>query len=287
MSVVTHDANSVYITSLLKLCNAIDYVGVSENIGCRLFMGDKNTKKDADNISKNVYNFSLISADRAYKNKYSKIDTDAVNVNFITQVYRRNIYILAAPHSHIKTVKDLKGKKVLVSNTDFVKALANILNANGIGLHQIKVLSDTVEKNGQNRCLRKDIDAIFYEGPVKDSSVIDFIWACGYKIIPVQLTKELHDLYPYYRSTRIFPGKLNNGKGYASISVPIVALSSTDTSFMIVGAFLTTFFNQAIALDKVFQTIGGQAVDYMKNVTTLPLHPAAFVVKQKLLEGNN
>jgi|GEM_PF-2006569 len=285
ISVETHDGNSSYLIALLKFCDVMDKLGASQNASCRVFMGNKSTKEDASHISQDIYNFSLISADRAYKNKYSSIDSLSVDINFVTQIYRRKVFLLAAPSSNIKSVKDLKGKKVLVTNTDFMKAFANILNAHGIQLHQVKVSNNTVNDNGQNRCMGKDIDAVFYEGPDKDPKVADFVWACKYKVIPIILTEKLKAIYPYYKSTTVVRKK-NNGKGVPSITVPVVALSSTDTSYYRVGFFLETFFNHAIALDKILQTIDGKAVDYMENVTSLPMHPAAFEIKQKL-KGNN
>jgi TRAP transporter TAXI family solute receptor len=201
------------------------------------------------------------------------------NLRGIAALYPETIHIIATKASGIKTIEDLKGKKVGVGapNSGTAADAEIILNAHGITFGDIK--ADFIDFNEvAQRLVDGQIDAGFTTAGYPTSSIIDIATKRDMVLVPIsaEKIKQLVEAIPYYGATTIPAGI------YKGIDEPVLALATP--ALWICDAKLepTLVYKMTKALWEhrdVLEKVHSQG----KNITLetaldgmgIPLHPGA------------
>ncbi len=284
LAIATSPTNSIELNLLQKICSAMIKIS-KRNILCKVLIDGSLEEKKYTLKPTNNYSFIVLPADAFYHRNFDMATVKKrLKTNFVTQLYRRTAYLLASPTSKIEKIQDLKGKKVNIFSREAFDTFKKVLRGNNLKFNDVKLVERKAQLSWYDNTCNTEVDAIFHVGLPDNTVAYYFVEACGYKLIPIKLTPELKKQYPYYKSTKIITSnreETHEGENdtISSITVPIVALSSANTSNYIVAFFLKTFFEDLVSKNKIFQNIKGQALDYMKNATSLPVHSAAKKIK--------
>jgi len=126
------------------------------------------------------------------------------NLRGIASLYPETIHIVATKASGIKTIEDLKGKKVGVGapNSGTAADAEIILNAHGITFDDIQADFLSFNEVAQ-RLIDGQIDAGFTTAGFPTSSIINIATKRDIVLIPMsaEKIKELCDAIPYYGAT--------------------------------------------------------------------------------------
>ena len=151
-------------------------------------------------------------------------DTEPIeNLRAIASLYPETIHILATKESGVKTIADLKGKRVGVGapNSGTAADAEIIVEAHGLSFDDMNV--DYIDFNEvADRLIDGQIDAGFTTAGYPTSSVINIATVRDIVLIPVDLevAEKLVEEIPYYGITEIPAGM------YAGVEEPVRALAT-------------------------------------------------------------
>jgi hypothetical protein len=145
------------------------------------------------------------------------------NLRGIASLYPETIHIVATKASGIKTIEDLKGKRVGVGapNSGTAADAEIILKAHGLTFDDMKV--DYIDFNEvAQRLIDGQIDAGFTTAGYPTSSIIDIATKRDMVLIPIseEKIKELVAEIPYYGAT-VIPAGI-----YKGVDEPVPALAT-------------------------------------------------------------
>lgn len=179
----------------------------------------------------------LAMSDIAYdafhgRGKFSKEKYD--NLRGLLMVYGQMMHILVRADSPIKSIADLRGKKVSVgpagSGTEFMSKL--LLEAYGITYKDLKV--DFLTHEEESMALAdKNIEAAFYLMGPPASAIVSFLASHKGRFIPIEKTMidKLHQKFPFYTEMPIpanaYPAQV---QAVPSVGVRVVFLTNTSLS---------------------------------------------------------
>jgi hypothetical protein len=211
------------------------------------------------------------------------------NLRGIASLYPETIHIIATKASGIKTIEDLKGKKVGVGapNSGTAADAEIILKAHGITFDDVQV--DFIDFNEVvQRLIDGQIDAGFTTTGYPTSSIINIATERDIILIPIsaEKIKELVETIPYYGAT-VIPGGLYTGvdEDVPALATPALWICDAKLSPTLVYKMTKALWEHlGDVLEKVqfsddFPSIPAQG----KNITLetaldgigIPLHPGA------------
>ncbi len=148
------------------------------------------------------------------------------NIRGLSVLYPEVIQIIATKDSGIKTVEDLKGKRVAVgaagSGTE-VNA-RQILQAYGISYEDIN--EDMLSFNeAADQLKNKQIDAAFVTAALPTSAVTEVTQTSDINLIPIDLEKinQLKDEYPFYTDV-VIPGGIYKDNDEDVVAAAVMAM---------------------------------------------------------------
>ncbi|MDA3920427.1 MAG: TAXI family TRAP transporter solute-binding subunit [Salinisphaera sp.] len=231
-----------------------------------------------NNIAYYAYNGSGVEA---FKGKPIK------NLRGVAVLYPETIQILARKDSGIKSISDMKGKRVYVGDigSGTEQDVKNLFGAFGMSLDNLKApIRGSAGSAGSAVGLLRDgqIDAMFYTVGIGASAITEAAQTAPINLVSIkpEKIKELHTKYPFYTELDI-PGGTYPGmdKDTTAVTLKAMLVTSSKVSEDTVYQFMETVFSkkkkafyndiQNPNLKKYF------TLDSALEGMSIPLHPGA------------
>ncbi len=201
------------------------------------------------------------------------------NLRGIASLYPETIHIVALKASGIKTIEDLKGKKVGVGapNSGTAADAEIILNAHGLTFDDIKADYLSFNEVAQ-RLIDGQIDAGFTTAGFPTSSIINIATKRDIVLIPMsaEKIKELVEAIPYYGAT-VIPGGLYKGvdEDVPALATPALWICDAKLSPTLVYKMTKALWEHRDVLEKVHSQGKNITLETALDGIGIPLHPGA------------
>lgn len=202
----------------------------------------------------------------------------------VAALYNEQVQIVTLDEN-IKTVADLKGKKVSVgaAGSGVYFNAVDILSAYGIGDldkdGKFTQIDATYQSFGDSADALKDgkIDAAFIVAGAPTTAITDL--STTKKVNLVSLDSEHVDALlkssPYYTKATISKDTYKTDSDITTVAVGAVILARNDVSEDAVYAFVADIFNNYKDLTESHAKYGELSLEYASSVTSVPYHPGA------------
>jgi TRAP transporter TAXI family solute receptor len=228
-----------------------------------------------NNIAYYAYNGSGVEA---FKGKPIK------NLRGVAVLYPETIQILARKDSGIKSISDMKGKRVYVGDigSGTEQDVKNLFGAFGMSLDNLKAPIRGSAGSAVGLLRDGQIDAMFYTVGIGASAITEAAQTAPINLVSIkpEKIKELHTKYPFYTELDI-PGGTYPGmdKDTTAVTLKAMLVTSSKVSEDTVYQFMETVFSkkkkafyndiQNPNLKKYF------TLDSALEGMSIPLHPGA------------
>ncbi len=207
-------------------------------------------------------------------------DTQPItNLRGIASLYPETIHIIATKASGIKTIEDLKGKKVGVGapNSGTAADAEIILNAHGLTFDDIKADYLSFAEVAQ-RLIDGQIDAGFTTAGYPTSSVINIATKRDIVLIPISEEKinKLVAEIPYYGAT-VIPAGMYKGveEPVSALATPALWVCDAKLSPTLVYKMTKALWEHRDVLEKVHAKGKDVTLETALDGIGIPLHPGA------------
>jgi TRAP transporter TAXI family solute receptor len=220
-----------------------------------------------------------MNADDAYNGRADFEGQKVTNFGAIGVVYPEVVQAVVAKDSNIKTVSDLKGKRVAVGpqGSGTVNTTKHILEAYGLTFDDIQPFYDsfgdaaTKLKDGQ-------VDAIFGLLSLPASNIEDITTAKEVRLLEVddKAMKKLQEKYPFYQPLTIEGGTYKGqDEDVQTATLKAVMYANNDLSEDLVYNLTKTMYEKKDDIASAHQA--GSQIDLEKALegVTTPIHPGA------------
>ena len=249
---------------------------------------DVNSKPQATGAS--VENINLIKEGKAEMAfVMSDVLTEAVNgtgnfkekvdkVQQIAALYPNYVQIVTTEGSGIKTIEDLKGKRVAVGdqNSGVEVNARNLLNGHGITYDDIKVdyLGYAEAADGLKS---GSIDAAFLTSGLPNSSVLELANSVDLSLVSVDPAKieEIAKDQPYFIALDIPADTYGNAEAVPTAAIMNALVVSSDLSEDDVYKLTKTFFENLDKLSTSHQAAADISLENAQKGMVAPVHPGA------------
>mgnify|MGYP003441012512 CR=1 FL=1 len=212
-----------------------------------------------------------INGEVSFKEKIESVST-------IATLYPNVVQIITKADSGIKTVEDLKGKRVAVGdqNSGVEVNARTILNGHGITYDDIKVdyLGYAEAADGLSA---GTIDAAFLTSGIPNASVMELSETLDITLVSVDPKKveEIAKDHPYFISFEIKPGVYSNKESIFTAAVPNALVVRKDLSEDDVYKLTKTFFESLEKLSNSHQAANDISLEKGSEGIIGELHPGA------------
>ncbi|MDO5729159.1 MAG: TAXI family TRAP transporter solute-binding subunit [Actinomycetaceae bacterium] len=196
----------------------------------------------------------------------------------ITALYPNFVQIVTTEQSGIKSVADMKGKRIGVGdqNSGVELNAQMILEAHGMSYDDIDEdylsYSDAIDqmKNGQ-------VDAAFVTSGLPNSSVMDLVTSHDVVIVPIEGDgmKNLLEKYPFFKDNVIPGGTYDEEDDVPTASIINQLLVSPDLSDDQVYEITKALFENLDTIHQAHQAAKNITLDSIENGLAVDLHPGA------------
>jgi hypothetical protein len=212
----------------------------------------------------------------------------------ITALFPETVHIVAGAKSGIKSVRDFKGKRIIVGDKGSGSEMDSrrFLDAMGLSYNDIQPIFVYYAAAVQ-RMQDEQADALFWTAGVPISNIIEIATTKDVVFLsfPDDIIKKLHDKYPYYAPVTM-PAKSYPKQNYPVKTIAIISLWVTRTEVDEQAIYDVTYHlwekTPQLYRDKKELASGAEIMaavhDQGKNVTfenallgvTIPLHKGAY-----------
>ncbi|MFC4766808.1 TAXI family TRAP transporter solute-binding subunit [Effusibacillus consociatus] len=217
----------------------------------------------------------------AYKGEENFKDSGPVtDLKAIAGLYLNYVQIIALKEKNIKSVADLKGKRVGVGapNSGVEVNARIVLGGHGITYNDIKPdylsYAEAIEqlKNGT-------IDASFVTSGLPNSAVIDLSKEKTVEIVPIQAAdiEKMTKQFPFFVQAEIPPGVYKNEKPIPTAAIRNILLVRGDLSEEKVYKITKLFFENLGDLQAAHSAAKEIDVNHAWKNLVVPLHPGAEI----------
>jgi len=230
--------------------------------------------------------FGVVQSDRQYqavhglaewKNKGAQQKLRAV-----FSIHPESVSLIAADDSGIKTIQDLKGKRVNIGNPGSGQRQNSIDALTNAGINFMRDINAEQVKAAEAPGLLQDgrIDAFFYtvghpSGAIKEATA----GARKTHFVPIEDVSGILKMYPYYAKSiipiKLYPGA-SNKSNINTFGVKATFVTSIDVSEDIVYAITKEVFDNFetfIKLHPAYETLTRKS---MLEGLSAPIHPGAM-----------
>jgi uncharacterized protein len=157
--------------------------------------------ENARQIKNKKTNIAMMPGDTLYNavNGLAEFSSGKIPIDQIAALYPTPLQILALERSGIKTVADLKGKRVSIGAPGSSTAVRAeiVLKANGLTLNDIRV-DKTTSGEASTQLLDRQIDAAFYASGAPMAAIMDVASKEPVRLIPVspESMAKIHQEHP-------------------------------------------------------------------------------------------
>lgn len=204
-------------------------------------------------------------------------DTAITNFSTVAALYTEQVQIVTLD-PEIKTVADLKGKKVSIGAAGsgvYFNAL-DLLGAYGLTENDIE---PTYQSFGDSADALKDgkIDAAFIVAGAPTTAVVDLSTTKQVYLVSIddEHVEKLLASSPYYAKVVISADTYNMPSDVTTVGVGAVILARNDVSEAAVYAFVKDIFENAANLTDSHAKYGEVNLEYGSSITSVPYHPGA------------
>ena len=200
------------------------------------------------------------------------------NVSQIATLYPNVVQIITKEGSGIKTIEDLKGKRIAVGDQNSgVEINARVLlNGHGITYEDVKVdyLGYAEAADGLKA---GTIDAAFLTSGLPNASVMELAETTGIQLVSVNAEKvaEIAKEHPYFISYDIAVDTYKNEEAITTAAVPNALVVRTDMSEDDVYDLTKKFFESIPTLQNSHQAANDITLDAAQESVVAPIHPGA------------
>lgn len=230
--------------------------------------------------------FGIVQSDRQYQAWYGlaewKEKGPQKDLRAICSIHPESITLVAAVDAGIKTIKDLRGKRVNIGNPGSGQRQNSIDALTAAGLDWKKDIIAEGVKAAEAPGLLQDgrIDAFFYtvghpSGAIKEATA-------GRRkvlIVPITEVDKLLNKYPYYAKAvvpiKFYPGAANK-EDVPTFGVKATFVTSIKVPEKIVYAITKELFDNLEEFKKLHPAYGVLTKKNMLEGLTAPFHPGAL-----------
>ncbi len=201
------------------------------------------------------------------------------NLRGIASLYPETIHIIATKASGIKSIEDLKGKRVGVGapNSGTEADARIIVNTHGLTWDDMRAEYIDFQEVAQ-RLIDGQIDAGFVTAGYPTSSVIDVATKRDIVLVPIseEKAKELATKFPYYGIVNI-PSGIYKGveESVRSLATPALWICDAKLSPTLVYKMTKALWEHRDILEKVHAKGKDITLDTALDGMGIPLHPGA------------
>ncbi|ANE43536.1 TAXI family TRAP transporter solute-binding subunit [Deinococcus puniceus] len=196
-------------------------------------------------------------------------------------LYPEVLHVIARKDSNIKSIADLKGKKVVIGDlgSGTEQTARQVMEAYGLKLDDLGQTLRVSPAQGISLMQDKRADALFYTVGVGASAIAQIAQTVDVNVVPVSgnQASSLLKKYPFYVRFNI-PAKSYKGVGATVPSVAVQAVMVTSTAVSedsVYKAMKATFGNEA-DLKALHPSLGlNYTLDKAVKGLPTPLHPGA------------
>lgn len=206
-------------------------------------------------------------------------NTSSKNLRGICALYPETIQVIVLKDSGIKSISDLKGKRVIVgaagSGSEF-NAL-EILAAYGINKSDI-VVDNNALGTATDRLKNGQADAAFWSGGAPTAGVTNLATSKDVRILPISGPEadKLINQSPFY-TKKTLPADMYKGMDAPVETLDVIAwlITYEDMSSDDVYNLLSTMYNNTETLKNSHAMAGSIKPEYAYTGMTIPMHPGA------------
>jgi len=200
------------------------------------------------------------------------------NISSLSGLYPNVVQIITLKDRNIKSVYDLKGKRIGVGapNSGVEVNARMVLSGHGLSYKDMKVdylsYSESVDqmKNG-------NLDAAFVTSGLPNATVIDLATSRDVQIVPIQkedIDKMKKD-FPFFTATEIPAGTYKNDKPVPTAAISNILLVRSDMTEDQVYKLTKTLFDNMEDLKKAHSAMKDVKLENAGKDLVVPLHPGA------------
>jgi uncharacterized protein len=200
------------------------------------------------------------------------------DISQVATLYPNVVQIIAKKGSGIKTIEDLKGKRVAVGdqNSGVEVNARQLLEGHGLTYEDLKVdyLGYAEAADGLTA---GTIDAAFLTSGLPNASVMELSETLDIELVTIDPTnvKELSEKYPYFISYEIPADTYGNKEPIKTAAVPNALVVQKDMSDDDVYELTKTFFENLKKLENSHQSAKEISIEAAQEGMIAPLHPGA------------
>ncbi|MCP4722299.1 MAG: TAXI family TRAP transporter solute-binding subunit [Desulfobacteraceae bacterium] len=254
---------------------------------------DEGIKVTAESSGASVANAKLIGAgdtdfailqndiaSYAYNGKEGMFDKPITSLLGVCTLFPEHVQIIARKDSNIKSIADLKGKKVAIGpvGSGTSENTAQILEAWGLSVKDLAKAEQLTASQSADYLKDGRLDAAFFTVALGAAVIMDTALMVPIDIVPVEgpNVEKLIKKYPFY-AKQMVPGKTykQNDSDIPTVSVMAMLAASSEIEEDIVYAIINAIYSDLPQLKKAHAKF--QDIEMEKGLIGMgiPLHPGA------------
>lgn len=240
--------------------------------------------KNIQNIRDGLNQIAIVMSDVAYDavEGVGNFEDGAVDVQALAGLYPNVVQVVATKDSGIKTVADLKGKRVGVGQvgSGVEQSAKKVLSAAGLTYEDLEKVTHTGYADSVQAMKDGNLDAAFFTSGVPNSNITDLQQSMEVTFVAIdgEVADSLIESYPFYETYTIPAGdaaKYNLEADLNTVAIKNMLIVSKDLSEDVVYE-MTKMFYEYLGTEEV--SVGALKQfdrDQMGNNLIAPLHPGA------------
>ena len=219
-------------------------------------------------------------ASYAHNGKKGMFDTPIKNLLGVCTLFPEHVQLVARKDSNIKSVADLKGKKVAIGpvGSGTAENAKQILEAWGLSVNDLAKGEQLTASQSADYIKDGRLDAAFFTVAVGAAVIMDTALIVDTNIVPIEGANvdKLIKKYPFY-AKQIVPGGLykGNDKDVNTVSVMAMLSARADLEQDIVYAIVNAMYSDLEQLRKAHDKFKGIKMENGLVGMGIPLHPGA------------
>ncbi|HIF9174314.1 TAXI family TRAP transporter solute-binding subunit [Photobacterium damselae] len=284
ITIGTGSVTGVYYPTGGAICKLVNKDRKDHNIRCSV----ESTGGSIYNINtlrSGELDFGVVQSDWQYHgyNGSSKFKEQGPypKLRAVFSIHTEPFNIIARADSGIKTLADLKGKRVNIGNpgSGDRATMGVVMDALGWTEKDFKLASELKGSERSQALCDNKIDAFIYMVGHPNGSIKEATTSCNAKLIPVtgEAIEKIITDNPYYTATEV-PGDMYQGNDdVESFGVAATLVTSTDVSDDAVYALTKAVFENFDTFKRLHPAFAHlKPQDMVKNGISIPLHPGAI-----------
>ncbi|MEW6673641.1 MAG: TAXI family TRAP transporter solute-binding subunit [Thermodesulfobacteriota bacterium] len=273
----------VYYQVALQTCMLVNkYAGGNYNCVGRPSLG---SSFNIDAVDRGLLDFGVCQSDRNFEAWNGKGEWESKGkkekLRSVFSMHPEFLYLMTRKDAKIKSVKDLKGKRVNVGNPGSgQRGMAlDVLKIYGIDVDK-DIKAEGMQQSEASRALiDKKIDAFFYSVGIGSSAIEEPATSIDADLININSKeiKQFVESKPYYVMAKI-PAKSYKGVNHETETYAITAtvVTSADASEQMIYDFCKVIFENLDELKKTHAAFRTLKPEGMLTGLTAPIHPGAI-----------